>query len=94
MYNIGVVDILLNVDKWNSENIIEFESSNKDGLEILESWKSGVTFPVVMDILAKVYDPLDNVISFMSKLDKGDITYKDTTINRYNHIYNRFMEKR
>ena len=39
MYNIGIFDILLNANKWNNEGIIEFESSNKDGLEILESWK-------------------------------------------------------
>lgn len=93
MYTIGIVDILLNVDKWNNENIVEFESSNKDGLEILESWKSGVTFPIVMDILAEVHNHLDNMIAFMAKLDKGDITYKDKTINKYSHMYNRFMEK-
>lgn len=93
MYTIGIVDILLNVDKWNNENIIEFESSNKDGLEILESWKSGVTFPIVMGILAEVHNHLYSMIAFMAKLDKGDITYKDKTINKYNHMYNRFMEK-
>ena len=94
MYNIGIIDILLNVDKWNNENVIEFESSNKDGLEILESWKSGVTFTVVIDILAEVYNHIDNTIGFVTKMDKGNITYKDKTINKYNHIYNRFMEKK
>ena len=94
MYNIEIIDILLNVDKWNNENVIEFESSNKDGLEILESWKSGVTFTVVIDILAEVYNHLDNTIDFVTKMNKGNITYKDKTINKYNHIYNRFMEKK
>ena len=94
MYNIGIFDILLNDDKWNNEGIIEFEFSNKDGLEILESWKSGVKFAIVIDILAEVYNHLDNTIAFVTKLDKGDITYKDKTINKYNHIYNRFMEKK
>ena len=94
MYNIVISDILLNVDKWNKDNIIEFHSSNKDGLEILESWKSGVVFPIVMDILVEVYNHLDNTLSFIDKLDQGDITYKDTTINKYNNIYKRFMEKR
>jgi hypothetical protein len=94
MYTIGITDILLNVDKWNNENVIEFESSSKDGLEILESWISGVKFAIVIDILAEVYEYLDNTIAFATKLDKGDITYKDKTINKYNHIYNRFMEKK
>jgi hypothetical protein len=94
MYNIEIIDILLNVDKWNNENVIEFESSNKDGLEILESWKSGVTFTVIIDILAEVYNHLDNTIDFVTKMNKGNITYKDKTINKYNHIYNRFMEKK
>lgn len=93
MYIIGISDILLNVDKWNKDNVIEFHSSNKDGLEILESWKSGVVFPIIMDILAEVHTHIDNMIPFMDKLDKGNITYKDTTINKYNHMYNRFMEK-
>ena len=94
MYDIGISEILLNVDKWNKNNVIEFHSSNKDGLEILESWKSGVVFHIVMDILAEVYNHLDNTLSFIDKLDQGDITYKDTTINKYNNIYKRFMEKR
>lgn len=81
MYNIGISDILLNVDKWNKKNIIEFESSNKDDLKLLETWKSGVEFPIVMDILRKVYNHIDNIITFMAKLSDGHITYKDTTAN-------------
>ena len=94
MYDIGISEILLNVDKWNNENVIEFESSNKDGLEILESWKSGVTVPIVIDILAEVYNHLDNTTTFVAKMHKGDIAYKDKTIDKYTHIYNKFMEKK
>ena len=81
MYDIGISEILLNVDKWNNENVIEFESSNKDELEILESWKSGVTFPTIMSILIKVDNYIVNMITFMAKLSDGNIIYKDTTVN-------------
>ena len=50
-------------------------------LKLLETWKSGVGFPVVMDILRKVYNHIDNIITFMAKLSDGHITYKDTTAN-------------
>ena len=94
MYTIGIADILLNVDKWNNENVIEFESSTKDGLEILESWVYGVKFSIVIDILAETYEYFNNTFSFMAKLEKGDITYKDKALNQYNNIYKRFMEKK
>ena len=41
----------------------------------------GVRFPVVMDILRKVYNHINNIITFMAKLSDGHITYKDTTAN-------------
>ena len=93
MYYIGIFDISININKWNKENIIEFSSSNKDGLNVLESWRSGIAFPIIMKILIEIDDYIDNIISFMAILSVGNISYKNTTINKHYHIYRRFTEK-